>query len=232
MRFPRKLALLCALLSIAGCRKQGYVPPETPMPPNTILLSQMMQQLSAQPGFTDAMLAQLGNGGAQANNKGKPGPALLTPALINELRKRILGKDWQGLDRFPGWTMREVNPTVRFIGHEAGKDEKLENASAVHPGAPLSAAEAKIYLDLGPYTLDQSQTVSLNQPSTLPPFTTDGVVSNLGDGIVRGDGPNALAPEHAESQRLADVLNRLAANKLEGAGQFAASFYANPVTTP
>ena len=221
MRLPRKLAFLGTLVVASGCHR-NYVVPETPMPPNTVLLSQVMRQLSAQSGFTDKLLNEIGG------KDGKRGPALLTPALFTELRKRILGSDWQGLDRFPGWTMREINPTVRVVGHFAGKDQKLESASAVHPGAPLSQARAdaqtKPYLDLGPYTLDKAESVSLDQPSTLPGFTTEDIVTDLGDGVIRGDGPNALAPEHAESQRLADVLNRLAANKLDGARPFIAGF--------
>jgi hypothetical protein len=217
MRLPRKLALL-GLLTAAGCHR-AYTPPETPMPPDTVLLSQMMRQLSAQPGFTDALLKQLGG-----NDKRKA-TALMTPRLIDELRTRILGKDWSGLDRFPGWTMHEINPTVRVAGHYAGKDEKLEAASAVHPGAPLSAAAMKDQLDLGPYTLDKAETVSLDKPSTLPAFTTDGLVTTLGDGVTRGDGPNSLAPEHADSQRLADILNRLAANQLDGSSSFSASIH-------
>ena len=226
MRLTRKLALpvrrltLAAILFAASGCHRTYVVPQTPMPPNTILLSQMMRQLSAQPGFTNKLLDQL-------NKNGTSGPALLTPKLIDELRKRILGSDWQGLDRFPGWTMRAINPTVRVIGHYAGKDQNLEDASAVHPGAPLSAAQAKQYIDLGPYSLDKSEIVSLDQPSTLPPFTTDGIVTSLGAGVTRGDGPNDLAPEHAESQRLADVLNRLAANKLDEAQPFTATISAS-----
>ena len=224
MRLTLKLAILGTLIGLSGCHRT-YVVPETPMPPNTILLSQMMRQLSAQPGFTNALLDQIDKGG-------KKGPALLTPRLITELRKRILGSDWQGLDRFPGWTMSEINPTVRVVGHLAGKDQKLEDASAVHPGSPLSAAQTMQYLDLGPYALNQAETVSLDHPSRLPPFTTDGLVTPLGDGVTRGDGPNNLAPEHAESQRLADVLNRLAANKLDGAQPFAVTTEGRSSTTP
>jgi hypothetical protein len=224
MRSTRKLALLGTLFAASGCR-HPYVVPETPMPPNTILLSQVMRQLSAQPGFTNALLEQIDKGG-------KKGPALLTPKLIDELRRRILGNDWQGLDRFPGWTMREINPTVRVVGHLAGKDQTLEAASAVHPGAPLSVAQTKQYLDLGPYALDKAETLSLDQPSTLPPFTTTGIVTSLGDGVTRGDGPNHLATEHAESQRLADALNRLAANKLDGAQIFTATTEGHSATTP
>jgi hypothetical protein len=220
MRLNRSIAILCSLIFFGGCRKHPYVFPESPMPPNTVMLSDMMRQLSAKPGFTEALLSQIDKGG-------KKGPALLTPELVDELRKRILGADWQGLDRFPGWTMRRINPTVRIAGHFAGKNEKLEDASAVHPGAPLGTNAATPtsheYLDLGPYALGKAETISLSEPSTLPPFTTEGIVSELGDGITRGDGPNDLASEHAESQLLADVLNRLAANKIEGTQKFTAS---------
>ncbi len=184
------------------------------MPPNTVRLSQMMRELSERPGFTEAMLAELDKGG-------KKGPALLTPSLIDNLRKRILGKDWEGLDRFPGWTMQAINPTVRVVGHVAGKSETAEDMSAVHPGASPTAAETNEHLDLGPYALDKRETISLEKPSDLPGFATDGIVSSLGAGVVRGDGPNELAPEHAASQRLAYVLNRLAANKRDGAETFA-----------
>ena len=223
MLLTRRIVFVCMVLAVSGCRTK-YVVPETPMPPNTILLSQMMRQLSARPGFTNALLDQIDKGG-------KKGPVLLTPGLIDELRKRILGRDWQSLDRFPGWTMREINPTVRVVGHIAGKNEKLEATSAVHPGAPAGGA-AREDFDLGPYALDKAQTISLDQPSTLPGFTTEGLVTSLGDGVVRGDGPNALAPEHAESQRLADVLNRLAGNALDGAQPFMATTHGHQATTP
>jgi hypothetical protein len=225
MRLTRNSLLLLTLCMLSGCRK-AYVVPEAPMPPNTVLLSQMMRELSATPGFTEAMLKQLDSGG-------KKGPALMTPKLIKDLRKRILGSDWQGLDRFPGWTMHAVNPTVRTVSHFAGKNEKLEEASAVHPGASPSSAQVGQFLDLGPYALDKGETVSLNQPSTLPGFTTEGIVTALGDGVVRGDGPNELASEHAESQWLADVLNRLAANSLDGAATFNVNtFDGKSLTTP
>ena len=229
MRHSFNLALCILLLPLSGCHKRPYTVPESPLPPNTILLSQMMRQLSAQSGFTDGLIAQL-------DKNGKKGPALLTPALIDELRKRILGQDWQGLDRFPGWTMREVNPTVRVIGHEAGKSDTLESAAAVHPGAPITTQQAKQYLDLGPYELDKAGNAEPGIFSETSPdfasFTTNGIVTQLGDDIVRGDGPNDLAPEHSESMQLADILNRLAANKLDGAQTFTASLSGNGPTTP
>ena len=230
MRLKPTLALFAAMLSLSGCR--SHIPmTEQPMPPNTILLSQMMRDLSAQPGFTEALLHELE--GAQKKS-GKRGPALLTPALLNDLRDRILGKDWQRLDHFPGWTMREVNPTVRIADHIAGKSPKLEALSAVHPGSPASLADqqARTFLDLGPYPLNQAETVSLDQPSTLPGFTTEGIVTAITPELTRGDGPNALAPEHAESQRLADVLNRLSVNRLDGAQTFTSVIGNRTAQTP
>ncbi len=227
MGFPQKLAMLTAMLALTGCHRSCTVP-EQPMPPNTILLSQMMHEVSAQPGFTEAVIEQIDKGG-------KKGPALLTPDLLHELRKRIFGKDWQGLDRFPGWTMREINPTVRVVGHIAGKSPALEGASAGHPGVPampIHDQQAREFLNLGPYAIDKAETVSLDRPSTLPGFTTERIVSPLGFGVVRGDGPNDLAPEHAESQRLADVLNRLAANAMQGARPLTAAIGSHQVSTP
>ena len=225
MRLTRKLALLSVIATLAGCHRR-YVVPESPMPPNTILLSQMMRQLTtAHPGLTGQLIAQI-------QSSGKKGPALLTPALIDELRKRILGNDWQGLDRFPGWSMREINPTVRVAGHLAGKSAEAESLAARHPGAPPTETQTRAYLDLGPYALDKGETVSLDEPSTLPPFNPEGLVTPLGAGVVRGDGPNALAPEHAEAQRLADVLNRLAANALDGVKPFMVTVHDHEATTP
>jgi hypothetical protein len=199
------------------------------MPPNTVLLSQMMRELSATPEFTDAMLAEL-------DKDGKKGPALLTPALLKRLRELILGKDWQGLDRFPGWTMQEVNPTVRVVGRVVAKDDDVTSLAARHPGEPASAIrteQSKAFIDLGIYSLENAETVRLDEPSTLPGFTTEGLVSELGSGVVRGDGANPrLAPMHAESQRLADVLNRLGANALDGAALVTAEVEGKTAATP
>jgi hypothetical protein len=199
------------------------------MPANTVMLSQMMRELSATPGFTDALLAELDKGG-------KKGPALLTPALLKRLRELILGKDWQGLDRFPGWTMQEINPAVRVAGRVVAKDNDVASLAARHPGAPANAfatQQTQAFVDLGSYTLEKAETVNLDEPSTLPAFTTEGLVSDLGAGVVRGDGANSqLAPMHAESQRLADVLNRLSLNALEGSAAVTAGIGGRKATTP
>lgn len=181
------------------------------MPPNTVHLSQMMQELSATPGFTEAVLAQLDKGG-------KNGPALLTPKLVDTMRRMILGKDWEGLERFPGWTMREINPTVRVVGHVVGKDAKAEALSnpggvGASPGLSASGSGIPNFIDLGPFNLDHAAMVDLDQPSELPGFIEQDSVTALGDGVTRGDGPDpALSPLHAESARLAYLLNRLSLN--------------------
>jgi hypothetical protein len=218
------------LAALIGCRSDApYVVPEEPMPANTVMLSQMMRELSATPGFTDAILAEL-------DKSGKQGPALMTPALMHRLRELILGKDWQGLDRFPGWTMQEINPTVRVVSHVAGKNEALEDLSARHPGAPagsISTAQAQQFIDLGPYLLEHPERVNLDEPSQLPGFSNAELVSNLGAGVVRGDDANPkLAPLHAESQRMADVLNRLSLNMLDGAAPATAELAGKKTTTP
>lgn len=224
---------LGAVASLLGCRTRSYVAPEQPMPASTVLLSQMMRELSAQPGFNE----QLVNGLAPDKNaKGKRGPALLTPDLLDELRKRLLGQDWSGLDRFPGWTMHRITPTVRVVGHVAGKDATLEADSAVKPGAkPQGGAEAAVQrpaVDTGPYALDQEETISLDAPSELKGFDAAEGITTLGHGVTRGDGPNEYAPEHAESERLAYVLNRLSANGVEGSASATVSFSGRQATTP
>src|ERR1700761_2061268 len=105
----RKIGSLFFSLVLLGmsvaCRGR-YVVPEEPMPANTVMLAQVMRELSSQPGFTEALLSHLNSGG-------RKGPALLTPRLADELRKLILGKDWQGLDRFPGWNIRALTSGVQ-----------------------------------------------------------------------------------------------------------------------
>src|SRR5260370_20491174 len=94
------------LLALIGCRTEApYVVPETPMPPNTILLSQMMRELSATPGFTDALLAQL-------DRRGEKRPALVEPRPLKPLGGVSLGYEWPGLDSFARGTVHEGKPDV------------------------------------------------------------------------------------------------------------------------
>ena len=162
------------------------------MPPNTVMLSQMMRELSSEPGFTEALLQQI--------DKGQKNGAVLTPTLFDLFRKMVLGKDWSGLDRFPGWTIHQVTRTVN--GGEHFIDTR-----------PANSTDDMIRVQLGPYPLGKEQTVSLDAPSDRGAFTEQGLVDKLSDRVTRGDGPDPkLAPLHAESARLAEVLNRLSLN--------------------
>ncbi len=205
--------------------------PEEPMPPNTILLSGMMRELSATPGFTDALLAHLNEGG-------KKGPAMMTQRLVKRLRELILGNDWRGIDRFPGWTMQEVNPAVGVISRIETKNPGTSPGTpSGTPNEPLPSAAIKgqitDYLDLGSYSLENAETVSLDKPSTLPGLSNETLVTAMGAGVVRGDVANpTLAPMHPDSQRLADVLNRLSMNGHEGTAALTAEVAGKTATTP
>lgn len=239
MRPLRVGILTAAALALVSCAPRRVPTATTPMPPNTVLLSSMMQQLSAQPGFTEKFLALV------EGQQKKAGAAMLTPALIHHMRDLILGRDWQGLDRFPGWTMEAINPTVRVVGHLAGKDAKVDKL-ATAGGAPGGASNdshaayqatnarvAMSFVDLGPYPLDDGEAVDLDHAPLPNPFRDSDYISQVGGGVVRGDGPNpVLAPLHAQSARLAYAMNRLSLNPLEGAAPFRASVGGRMVSTP
>jgi hypothetical protein len=207
------------------------VVPEEPMPANTVLLSQMMRELSATPGFTDALLAHLDEGG-------KKGPAMMTQRLIQRLRELILGKDWRGIDRFPGWTMQEVNPAVGVISRiETKNSATVTGTPSGTPNEPLSSevnnGQIKEYLDLGRYSLDKAETVLLDEPSKLPGLSNETLVTEMGAGVVRGDVANPkLGPMHPDSQRLADLLNRLSMNGHAGTAAVTAEVAGKRATTP
>jgi len=192
-----RAATVALLLTLTSCH-HPIRPVDTtdPTPPNTILLSQMLGDLSAQPGFTEAFLREI-----QGAN-GKRGAAILTPALIDHLRDLILGKDWHGLDHFPGWTMAAINPTIGVVTHIASPDKSS-------------------LLDVGSYQLSKDHIFAdLGGPPASSSFETDEPTSNVGYGVTRGDGLGPLATEHAQSQRLANVLNRLSANGVDGVQRF------------
>jgi hypothetical protein len=202
---------------LGGCRgavaPTTYVQQDRTMPPKTVLLSTMMSDLSAQPGFTDQVMAALAK-------QSKTGAAVLSPKLLHAMRVSILGKDWQALDRFPGWEMADINPVVDLSGD-------IDQSVAEAPAQPLSA-----YIDLGDYALNQEENADLDRRSTLAGFSADGLVTSLGDGVMRGDGADPeRAPMHSESVRLAEVLNRLSLNRLEGAAPMTATLGGNTVKT-
>jgi len=175
------------------------------------MLSQMMRELSAQPGFTEQLLSFI--------NKGEKNGAFLTPDLFDTFRKLVLGKDWSGLDRFPGWTIHRVTQTVH-IG------ESLMSKS----NDPVAASDR---VHLGPYALDKTMTESLDAPSDRPAFSDQGLVTKLTADVTNGDGGDPkIAPMHAESARLAEVMNRLSLNGYQSTAPFTASINGETATSP
>jgi hypothetical protein len=214
--------------AVFGLALLGSSTPSGEMPPNTIPLSQMMQQLSAQPGFTERFLQVI-----QGKDR-KTGAALLTPKLVDHLRDLIVGKDWQGLDRFPGWTMGEINPVVSVVGKVAGEKAISDSSAKLSerdPDNPYRIMER--FLDLSLTDDGWSEHTPIDRIYTEPTFDKDEPISSLGDGATRGDGPNPqLAQLHGESQNLAWLLNRLGANGLFGERLFAGTLNRQTLTSP
>ena len=207
---------LSSVLLLTGCASRANLDrsiarDQAAIPPNTVMLSQMMRELSAQPGFTEQLLGYL--------DKGQKNGALLTPDLFDTFRKLVLGSDWSGLDRFPGWSIRRVTRTVNLGESLLTKQD--------------DAAAAALHVQLGPYTLDHPQTESLDAPSDRPGFSEQGLVTKLSDEVVNGDGADPrLAPMHAESARLAEVMNRLSLNGFRSAAPFRVTLAGQTASTP
>jgi hypothetical protein len=205
-----------SLLLLAGCAskagiEQSIANDMRSMPPNTVMLSQMMRELSAQPGFTEQLLSYL--------HQGQKNGAFLTPDLFDMLRKLVLGKDWGGLDRFPGWTIRRITRTIT-VGNRLLKVDD-DTAAAV--------LDARV----GPYALDKPMTESLDTPSHRPGFSDQGLVVKLNDAVTHGDGADPkLAPMHSESARLAEVMNRLSLNGFKSTAPFTVTLHGQAATTP
>ena len=181
------------------------------MPPNTVMLSQMMRELSAQPGFTDQLLSFI--------NKGDKNGAYLTPEMFDTFRKIVLGRNWSGLDRFPGWTIHRVTQSVNVGTKLMTKDAQPGDTAA---GVPV-----------GPYSRHEAKTESLDRASDRPAFTEDGLVSPLMAGVTHGDaGDPRIAPLHSESARLAEVMNRLSLNGFKDTAPFAVTLQGQIATTP
>ena len=72
--------------------------------------------------------------------------------------------------------------------------------------------------------MEKPLTLDLDRPSTLPGFSEQGIVSDMGAGVIRGDGADpTLAPLHPESARLAFLLNRLSLNGVDSAAPASAT---------
>ena len=214
---PLAILRLSSLLLLTGCATRGRVEQsiaqdQAAMPPDTVMLSRMMRELSAEPGFTEQLLSYL--------DKGQKNGAALTPELFDTFRKLILGKDWSGLDRFPGWSIHRVTRTVQL-------GESVLSKTGAAPGPDT------LKVTLGPYPLDKAVVESLDTPSDRPGFSDAGLVTKLSGVVTNGDGADPkLAPLHAESTRLAEVMNRLSLNGYNSTAPFTATISGQTATTP
>ncbi|MGI4755808.1 MAG: hypothetical protein ACRYGF_03055, partial [Janthinobacterium lividum] len=125
------------------------------------------------------------------------------------------------LDRFPGWTIHRVTRTVSLGEDLLSKDTNKGAESDV------------LKVQTGPYALDQPGTVSLDAPSTLPGFSDEGLITKLSEAVINGDAADPkLAPMHAESARLAQVMNRLSLNGYKATPVFTATLAGSQATNP
>src|ERR1700677_2862758 len=74
------VVLVIVAWGLGGCRgavaPTTYVRQDRTMPPNTVLFSTMMSDLSAQPGFNDQLMAALAK-------ESKTGAAIMSPKLVH-----------------------------------------------------------------------------------------------------------------------------------------------------
>lgn len=155
-------------------------------------LSAVMQRISAEPGYSSYVQNLLGKDPRKRE--------FLTPGLLDQLRKLILGRDWQRVDHFPSFSISGLNQSV---------------AATIKIAGSSGDAQQAFMPDIGTLSRTKSVHVQLDKPVERPTYEEDPQtrVTKLPYGLVMGDGPDpALALFHAESVRLAQVLNRMALN--------------------
>jgi len=213
------LLLFLLLWALGGCHTGA--PPTTlvhrvgTMPANTVLFSTLVSDLASQPGLAPQLTAALAR-------PSKSGAAILSPDLAKALQTAIQHQELFVLDTFPGWKVRDIDASVGATGAISGE------------AGPVSGPEdVNGYVDLGIYALGQPQQASLDLPSSLPGLDPQGLIAPVVEGVVQGDGPNPeTAAMHSESARLAQVMNRLSLNRLDGAATMTASLDGIAAQTP
>jgi len=187
MRRLRLLLVAASALCCAGPSLADPPPPPT-LSSDYLPISTVMQELSKDPAFVDGLLEKLG--------RDPRAGGILGPENIQRLRELIFGKNWEALDRFPGITVAGMGRAVSLAAVALGK------AEAKSPAAPLAA--------------DLEEPLGL--PTGGPPLAPDTFMKRLRPDLEVGDrvDPDRGA-HHADSQRLADLLNRLALNPPPGA---------------
>jgi hypothetical protein len=156
--------------------------------PRFVPFSRVVAELSQKPGFVDALLEKLGRNPSAGG--------VLGPEQIKKLRELILGKDWEALDHFPTLSVEEMGQAVRTAGRSLAPAPNTAPAETVS-SRPL--AEEPLGIPTGR---------AAPKDASLKP---------LGFGLAMGDELDpVLAPHEPDAQRLADLLNRLARNPVNG----------------
>jgi len=181
MRRRRLLLAATALVACAGASLADA--PPAPPAPGYLLASTVMQELSQDPAFVDGLLEKLGHDPRAGG--------ILGPENLRRLRALILGKDWEGLDRFPGITVAGMGRAVSLAALALGKPEPK-------PPPPPLAADVEEPLGL---------------PTGAPALASDTYLRRVRPDLEVGDRVDPVrGAHHADSARLADLLNRLALN--------------------
>ena len=162
-----------------------------------IAFSRVMAELSHNREFVERVHKRLG--------RDPRAGGILGPEQIKKLRKLILGKQFEALDRFPGITVRGMGRAVRLaalaLNRSETQAETVQTASTTRQGSNAT----------------QDAEEALGIPTHGVPPATDSLLKALRFRLVVGD---RIDPERAtrypDSVRFAEVLNRLALNPAKG----------------
>ncbi|WP_454018922.1 hypothetical protein [Azospirillum sp. Marseille-Q6669] len=166
-------------------------------------VSQVMSELARNPDFVEALYRRLG--------RNPKAGGILGPDEIKRLREMILGKDFEGLDRFPGLTVQGMGRSVRLAG--AMLDRPSDDDLAPEPAPVEKAPAEKAVETAAEATIDEG----LGIPAAGTPPALDAYLRPLGFGLEAGDRVDpALAERYADGLRLAELLNRLSLNAPDG----------------
>ncbi|MGR0186172.1 hypothetical protein [Azospirillum aestuarii] len=191
--------VLSGILLCSASLRSDEAPPWLPV-------SQVMSELAQNPDFVEALYRRLG--------RNPKAGGILGPDEIKRLREMILGKDFEGLDRFPGLTVQGMGRSVRLAGAmlDRSGDDDL-------PPAPATV-EAAVDEELG-------------IPAVGTPPAPDAYLRPLGFGLEAGDRVDPeLAERHADGLRLAQLLNRLSLNAPDGGRRYRIILDGRTLDTP
>ncbi|WP_211109588.1 hypothetical protein [Azospirillum tabaci] len=169
-------------------------------------VSQVMSELARNPDFVEALYRRLG--------RDPKAGGILGPDEIKRLREMILGKDFEGLDRFPGLTVQGMGRSVRLAG--AVMDRSSDDGLPPEPATDGAAADEELGI-----------------PAVGTPPAPDAYLRPLGFGLEAGDRVDpALAERYADGLRLAELLNRLSLNAPDGGGRYRVTLDGRRLDTP